>query len=63
MPHRWNKSFPSESVAISQDNTIDTGGTGIEQDLMQLIEGNRIPSPSSPTSFIDSEFEDTNEFF
>ena len=49
--------FPADSVTIPQDGTIDTAGTGIEQELMELIEGNRIPSLASRTSFMDSEFE------
>ena len=53
--------FLSNSVIISQDDTINTAGTGIEEELMELIEGNHIPSPDSRTSFIDGENEEASE--
>ena len=52
--------FPPNSIAISQNETIDTAGTGIEQELMELIEENRVPTPTSITSFVDSEYEGEN---
>ena len=53
--------FPSSNDPILQSNVIDTTGTGIEQELMELIEESRVVSPDSLTSFVDSEFEETNE--
>ena len=53
--------FPSSNDPILQGNVIDTTGTGIEQELMELIEESRIVSPVSLTSFVDSEFEEANE--
>ena len=53
--------FPSNNDPILQCNVIDTAGTGIEQELLELIEESRVISPVSLTSFVDSEFEETNE--
>ena len=53
--------FPANDDTISQVGVMDTTGTGIEQELMELIEESRVISSASPTSFIDSEFEETNE--
>ena len=55
------KLFPSGNDPILQGSVIDTTGTGIEQELMELIEESRVISPASLISFIDSEFEETNE--
>ena len=53
--------FPSSNDPILQGNVIDTIGTGIEQEVIELIEESRVVSPVSLTSFVDSEFEETNE--
>ena len=48
--------FPSNNNPILQGNVIATAGTGIEQELMALIEESRIVRAVSLTSFVDSEF-------
>ena len=53
--------FPSNGVNVSHHDTIDTMGRRIERDLMDLVEENQFSSPSSFTSFIDSEFEEAVE--
>ena len=50
--------FPSNSVSVPQTDTIDTAGTRIEQELMELVVENQLPSPIFLFSFIDSEFEE-----
>ena len=55
------KLFPSSNDPNLQGSVIDTTGTGIEQELMELIEESRVISPASTTSFVDSELEETNE--
>ena len=53
--------FPSNNDPILHDNVIDTVGTGIEQEFLELIEESRVVSPVSLTSFVHSEFEETCE--
>ena len=53
--------FLSSNDPILQGNVIDTTGTGIEQELMELDEESRVVSPVSLTSFVDSEFGETSE--
>ena len=48
--------FPSDGAIIFQGDKIDTAGTGIEQELMELFEGNHIPSLTSRTSFVDNKW-------
>ena len=50
--------FPSNSVSVPRTDTIDTVGTRIEQELMELVVENQLPSPISLSSFIYSEFEE-----
>ena len=42
---------------VDQSGSIDTAGTRIERDIMDLIEEGPSSSPESPLSFIDSQFE------
>ena len=53
--------FPSNNDPILHGNVIDSAGTGIEQNRIELIKEIRVISPASLTSFFDSEFEETNE--
>ena len=53
--------FPADAATIFQKHTIDTAGTSIEREFMELIEVNHIPSLTARTSFVNSEFEETNE--
>ena len=53
--------FPSSNGPILQGYAIDTAGTGIQQEQMDLIEESRVISPVSLTSFVDCEFEETSE--
>ena len=48
--------FPP-SNHVGQQESIDTVGTHIEREIMELIEEGPSSSPASPLSFIDSEFE------
>ena len=47
--------FPP-SINASQQETIDTAGTRIEREIMELIEENFFSSPASTLSFIVSAF-------
>ena len=48
--------FVSNSDSVPQPDTIDTSGTRIEQELMELVVENQLSSPNSRSSFIGSEF-------
>ena len=51
--------FPSSSVPYQSEEVIDTAGSQIETQLMELIDEHQSHRSSSPTSFIDTEFEET----
>ena len=53
--------LPLNNDPILQGSVIDTAGTGIERELLGLIEESRVVSPVLLMSFVDSEFEETNE--
>ena len=51
--------FPPQSVEDSLHETIDTAGTNIERQLMEVIDEHNFGRELSSTSFIDTEFEDS----
>ena len=52
--------FPS-SVPFQTEEVIDTTGSQIERQLMEMIDEHHSHRSSSPTSFIDTEFEESPE--
>ena len=51
--------FPP-SISVSYQETIDTAGSYIEREIMELLEENPLSSPVSIQSFVDSEFEEVD---
>ena len=49
--------FPSSSVPYQSEEVIDTTGSQIERQLIELIDKHQSHRSSSLTSFIDTEFE------
>ena len=54
--------FPSSAVPYQNEETIDTAGSQIERQLMELVEEHQSNDSASPPSFIDTEFEESPEF-
>ena len=53
--------FPSSAVPYRNEETIDTAGSQIERQLMELVEEHQSNDSASPPSFIDTEFEESPE--
>ena len=53
--------FPSSAVPYQNEETIDTAGSQIERQLMELVEEHQSNDSASPPSFIDTEFEESPE--
>ena len=53
--------FPSSSVPFQPQEVVDTAGSQIERQLMEMIDEHQSHRSSSPTSFIDNEFEESPE--
>ena len=53
--------FPSSAVPYQNEETIDTAGSQIERQLMELVEEHQSNDSVSPPSFIDTEFEEPPE--
>ena len=53
--------FHSSSVPYQNEETIDTAGSQIERQLMELVEEHQSNDSVSPPSFIDTEFEESPE--
>ena len=53
--------FPSSSVSFKTEEVVDTAGSQIERQLMEMIDEHQSHRSSSPTSFIDTEFEESPE--
>ena len=51
--------FPSSAVPYRNKETIDTAGSQIERQLMELVEEHQSNDSVSPPSFIDTEFEES----
>ena len=51
--------FPQPNP-INRQETVDTAGSSIEREIMELIEETPLSPSASPLSFIDSEFEEVN---
>ena len=51
--------FPP-SISVDYQETIDTAGSYIEREIMELLEENPLSSPVSIQSFVDSEFEEVD---
>ena len=51
--------FPSSAVPYQNEETIDTAGSQIERQLMELVEEHQSNDSASPPSFIDTEFEES----
>ena len=54
--------FPNTDTTLEQDAVSEASGTQLEKDLMGLIGDLQQEQENSPTSFIDSEFEEGNLF-
>ena len=52
---------PRSSVPFQTEEVVDTAGSQIEIQLMEKIEEHQSHRSSSPTSFIDTEFEESPE--
>ena len=53
--------FPSFSIPYQTEEVIDTDGSQIERQLMELVEEHSSNGSVSPPSFIDTEFEESPE--
>ena len=53
--------FPSSAVPYQNEETIDTAGSQIERQLIELVEEHQSNDSASPPSFIDTEFEESPE--
>ena len=53
--------FPSSAVSYQNEETIDTTGSQIERQLMELVEEHQSNDSVSPPSLIDTEFEESLE--
>ena len=51
--------FPSSSAPFQTEEVIDTTGSQIERQLMEMIDEHQSHRSRSPTSFIDTEFEES----
>ena len=51
--------FPSSAVPYQNEETIDTAGSQIERQLMEIVEEHQSNDSASPSSFIDREFEES----
>ena len=54
--------FPSPTVPAERNETASVEGTQIERDLIELMDDVQDDTTYSPSSFIDSEFEEANLF-
>ena len=54
--------FPNSNVLAGHDDAVRVEGTQIEQDLIELMNDSQDDPVGSPSSFIDSEFEEGNLF-
>ena len=53
--------FSSSSVPFQAEEVVDTAGSQIERQLMEMIDEHQSHRSSPPTSFIDTEFEESSE--
>ena len=53
--------FPSSAVPYQNEETIDTTGSQIERQLMELVDEHQSNHSASSPSFIDTEFEESPE--
>ena len=53
--------FPSSSDPFQTEEVVDTGGSQIETQLMEMVDEHQSHRSSLPTSFIDNEFVESPE--
>ena len=54
--------FPNSTVPVERSDAASVEGTQIERDLIELMDDVQDDTTYSPSSFIDSEFEEANLF-